>query len=211
MKLLYFSVGDFATNCYIYYQEESKEALIIDPGDEAGVIRARVDYYGLKPVAILLTHGHYDHIGAVKQLQEFFGCPVCAQKAEEELLLSPEKNLSQMFGHSMILEADTFLEDRLETEQAGCTLTVLHTPGHTGGSCCYYDRENGILFSGDTLFQYSYGRVDFPTGDMAKMQQSIAMLLGELPPKTKVYPGHGASTTIERERRYNPLSPYTAE
>lgn len=211
MKLLYFSVGDFATNCYIYYNEETKEAIIIDPGDEAGVIRARVDYYGLKPVAILLTHGHYDHINAVKQVQEFFGCPVCAGKAEKELLLSSEKNLSEMFGHPMTLKADIFLADHQEVEYAGCTLTVLHTPGHTAGSCCYYDKENGILFAGDTLFAYSYGRVDFPTGDMTKMRQSISMLLEELPPETKVYPGHGASTTIARERRYNPLSTYAGD
>lgn len=199
-------VGNLGTNCFLLKNSETNELAIIDPGGSAERILARIQKLQAKPTAILLTHGHFDHIMAVKELKEEFQIPVYALLEEEELLSDPEANLSGWSGGSYTAPADTYLSDLQVFDVAGFSVQVLHTPGHTAGSCCYYIQEENVLFSGDTLFAESYGRTDFPGGSMAAMRRSIQRLLGSLPDETRVCPGHGQITSIEHEKRYNPLA-----
>ncbi|MBE5921443.1 MAG: MBL fold metallo-hydrolase [Lachnospiraceae bacterium] len=206
MKLIYFPVGSYQANCYILCDEEKKEAVIIDPGAEEMRIVAQLDFYDCKPVAILLTHGHFDHMGAAAALHERYGCKIYAHECEQEILESAKKNLFAMFDINQTLTADVFVKDGENISVAGMNFRVLHTPGHTCGSCCYFEEEKGMLFAGDTLFAQSYGRVDFPTGNMREMITSGKKLFTTLPESTVVYSGHGEATTIEIERKYNPLA-----
>ena len=143
---------------------------------------------------------------AVPELREKTGIPVYACKAEEELLADPNQNLSAMlFGKPLSLKADVWTCDEQELTVAGMKFRVLFTPGHTPGGCCYYSREAGVLFSGDTLFCGSVGRTDFPGGSMGTLTRSIREKLMPLPDETAVYPGHQDETTVGAERRYNPF------
>ena len=133
---------------------------------------------------------------------------MCAMDAEREVLEDPAKNLTGMSGKSLSLKADRFFKDGEEIRMAGFSIRVIHTPGHTAGGCCYYFPDEGVLFSGDTLFAESIGRTDFPTGSMGTLVRSIQEKLFGLPDETKVYPGHGEETQIRWEKRYNPLLPF---
>ena len=158
-----------------------------------------------KPVWILLTHGHFDHIMAADEVRKKYNIPIYASEKEETTLLNPKVNLS-VFGHgSCTLDADVYLKDLQVVELAGFSVQMIETPGHTVGSCCYYLKEEGVLFSGDTVFQGSVGRTDFPEGSTAAIVRSLHRLLDTLPDETEVYPGHDASTTIGYEKRYNPF------
>lgn len=155
--------------------------------------------------AILLTHGHYDHILAVEDVKKEYQIPVYACEKEAGTLLDPSANLSGYGNRSCSLKADILLEDLQAFEAAGFSVQMLHTPGHTPGSCCYYLKDEGILFSGDTLFYGSVGRTDFPGGSTAQIVESLHRLTDSLPEETEVYPGHDISTTIGYEKRYNPF------
>ncbi len=192
-------VGPVRTNCYIVYQEGSDKAVIIDPGDDAFEIEYRMNTLKVKPVAILLTHGHFDHIGAVNTLKEHFGIEVYAFRDEKEILTT-DKNLGRMVGERITVEADKYLTDGFVTEIAGMHFKVIHTPGHTIGSCCYLMEEEKILFSGDTLFYHSHGRTDFPTGSQSAIIRSIVDKLLVLDDDIIVYPGHEEDTTIGSEK-----------
>ena len=145
-------VGPVRTNCYIVYQEDRKEAVIIDPGDQTEEISRKITEYGVVPIAILLTHGHFDHIGAAESLKRLYDIPVYAYETEREILTT-EKNLGSMVGmRGLYLEADTYLTDNQLISLGGMDFKVLSTPGHTVGSCCYLLEEEEVLFSGDTLF-----------------------------------------------------------
>ena len=197
-------LGMVQTNVYIVINEETKECLIIDPADRADVIIHKVTQLQAKPVAILLTHGHYDHILAAQEVRDHFGIPVMALDAEEKLLSDPSWNLSgDMFYRGISLKADRYLHEGEDLDLIGRTIRVLHTPGHTGGGACYYLESEKILFSGDTLFQMSVGRTDFPTGNMKTLIDSVTSKLMILPDDTVVYPGHGDATTIGFERDNN--------
>ncbi|HIR14290.1 MAG TPA: MBL fold metallo-hydrolase [Candidatus Choladousia intestinavium] len=198
-------LGMVGTNCYLAVNQKTKELLILDPADDGVGIQKRITDLGAAPAAVLLTHGHFDHIGAAQYLRDTYRIPVCAMETEREVLEDPAKNLTAMSGQTLSLKADRFFKDGEEAELAGFSIRVIHTPGHTAGGCCYYFPDEGVLFSGDTLFAESIGRTDFPTGSMGTLVRSIQEKLFGLPDETKVYPGHGEETQIRWEKRYNPF------
>ena len=198
-------LGPVYTNCYIAKNKETGEALIIDPADSPSKIELKVNAMGARPVAVLLTHGHFDHIMGVEAVREKYQIPVYACRQEEEMLREPSVNMTDQMGKSCSIRPDVFLDDLQVFEAAGFSIQMIHTPGHTKGSCCYYLKEEGVLFSGDTLFCGSVGRTDFPGGSASQIRDSLHRLLAALPDDTSVYPGHDTSTTIGYEKRYNPF------
>ncbi|MCD8155099.1 MAG: MBL fold metallo-hydrolase [Clostridiales bacterium] len=198
-------LGSVSTNCYFAKNTETGEILILDPGDAPERIYAKISAMGGSPAAILLTHGHYDHILAVSDVREKYGIQVYACQAEQELLENPSANLTRYTGKPVTLKADVLLSDGQVFEAAGFSIKLFHTPGHTKGSCCYYIEEEGVLFSGDTLFCGSVGRTDFPGGSTSEIVRSLHRLLDTLPEETDIFPGHEQSTTIGYEKRYNPF------
>lgn len=199
-------VGPVQTNCYFLYHEDTKEAIIIDPGDEPKKIQDFINKKDLTVKAILLTHGHFDHILALEEIKRVYDVPVYAASAEREVLKDPGMNLSVQMSKPLSVEVDKWLEDGEEMQLLGQTVRCILTPGHTNGGMCYYFPKAGILFSGDTLFQESVGRTDFPTGNMGTLIRSIREKLFILPPAVCVYPGHGMMTTIEDEKKFNPFA-----
>lgn len=201
-------LGDFMTNCFTVYNAVTRDAVLIDPACNARFLNNILVNEQLNCVAILLTHGHYDHIGALPELMELVGhkVPIYASAEEEDVLNDPRKNLSTMLSGQMVtVKADILLQDDQEIELLDTKLRCFLVPGHTKGGMCYYFAENGILFSGDTLFARSIGRSDFPTGDGIKLVKSIKEKLMTLPDETIVYPGHNERTTIGKERNANPF------
>lgn len=204
IKIQSYTVSAFATNCYFVINADTKEMLVIDPGDNAGMLAERIRQQSLKPSAILLTHGHLDHAGAAEELAKEFEIKIYAFEKEKETLESTRINLTSAFGAGKVYHADEFLKDNQNVHLIGCEITVLHTPGHTPGGCCYYFPEEQILFSGDTLFCQSVGRTDFPGGSSSALIRSIREKLAVLPEEVRVYPGHMDQTTIGAEKMYNP-------
>lgn len=196
-------VGDIGTNCYVAGKADTDGCVIIDPGADADKIASVILADGRKPEAILLTHGHFDHIGGVKELKERMDIPVVACIDEKNTLIDPDINLSAAFGRAFASDADVWVKDKDVIEYAGLTFVVYQTPGHTIGSVCYYVESEGLLFSGDTLFEGSVGRTDFPTGSSRMLADSIKKKLFLLPDKVDVYTGHGGSTNIGEEKRSN--------
>lgn len=205
MKVNRYVVGPVQTNCYFVINEETKELLIVDPGAAAEQLAERARTEGVKPAAILLTHGHFDHAGAAKALADAFDIPVYAHEAEKETLENAELNVSWMEGAAAVYHADRFVRDEEEISLAGFHIRVLHTPGHTVGGCCYYFPYEDAVFSGDSLFCMSIGRTDFAKGSASELIRSVKEKLMVLPERTMVYPGHNEETTIENERMYNPF------
>lgn len=198
-------VGAVSTNCYFLKNRETGEMLIVDPGDASEKIFRKVSEMNGRPVGILLTHGHFDHILAVEAVRDKYKIPVYASRFEQQMLLEPSMNMSGHYGTGCSIKAENLLDDLQVFEAAGFSIQMIHTPGHTPGSCCYYVKEEQVLFSGDTLFYGSVGRTDFPGGSTAQIVQSLHKLVDSLPVETEVYPGHDASTTIGYEKRYNPF------
>ena len=206
MQVEHLAVGPVQTNCYLAINKETKEAIIIDPGDDADRIGMRLMQLEAKPVAILLTHGHFDHAGAAKTLAAQYDILVYAHEKEAETLEDSRMNLSgPLAGGATTYHVDVFLKDEQELTLAGLHIRVLFTPGHTPGGCCYYFPREDVLFSGDSLFCGSVGRTDFPGGSMRTLVDSVRNKLMSLPENTIVYPGHDIETTIEQERIYNPF------
>lgn len=198
-------LGSVSTNCYLLKNKNTGEVLIVDPADQAQEIFSKVKEMQAKPAAVLLTHGHYDHILAVEDVKKEYQIPVYACEKESGTLLDPSANLSGYGNRSCSLKADILLEDLQVFDAAGFSVQMIHTPGHTPGSCCYYLEDEGILFSGDTLFYGSVGRTDLPGGSTGQIVESLHRLTDSLPEETEVYPGHDISTTIGYEKRYNPF------
>lgn len=192
-------VGMIQTNCYIAHDEDVKEAIIVDPGDNAAFITTCLDNLQVKPVAILLTHAHMDHILAVPDLKSKYHIPLYVSEADKPMLEDGSLNLGGISVQTD--ETDVFLKGGETLNIGGMEIQVIATPGHTPGGTCYYFEKESTLLSGDTMFRCSWGRTDFPGGDAAALMKSIREKLLPLPEETKVFPGHESPTTIETERR----------
>lgn len=203
-KVEEYHVGAIGTNCYFLINNETKEMLVIDPGGNGEMLIAKIEEAGLKPVAILLTHGHFDHVMAAGELASRYGIKRYIHEADRDTLGDPRMNVSPMLGESLVFEADCFFKDQDVLELAGFQLKVLFTPGHTPGGACFYAEEEKIVFTGDSLFCESIGRTDFPGGSASKLVHSVQDKLMTLSDDVKVYPGHEGLTSIGRERMYNP-------
>ena len=197
MQISVLPLGDLGANCYVVADEAARACAVIDPGDEGERVAQALSSLNLNVQAILLTHGHFDHVGGVRALRDATGAPVYLHSADASLP-------GQLAGD----RPDAFLDLARETPApvGSITVEVLETPGHSQGSVCFLCRQAGAddaLFTGDTLFQGSCGRTDFPGGSMEEMLASLKKL-SQLPGDYRVYPGHGGETTLEQERRYNP-------
>ena len=201
-------VGPVQTNCYLIGNPETEQVLIIDPGADADAIREEIRSMNMMPAAILLTHGHFDHIGAVRELLTVYDIPVVAGKGAEDFLKDYGKVAPGAFQEhfketQMHFPIAKYAEDEELIEYGGFPITCLATPGHTEDGMCYFFPTESVLFSGDTLFMESVGRTDLPTGDMKVLVEAIRRQLYQLPSETLVFPGHGPATNIEYEKRYN--------
>ena len=190
MEIAVLTVGDYQTNCYLVWNEKRDDCVVIDPGYLPERILEAVRQQGKRVAAILLTHGHFDHVGGVKEIAKETGCPVFLHP--EESKLPEEMTAGPLFYTDHYGESLTV---------AGLTFTVLHTPGHTPGSVCLACED--VLFSGDTPFAGACGRTDFPGSNPAEMAKSL-QALAALPGDYDVLPGHGETTTLSFERKYNP-------
>ncbi len=197
-----YALGALATNGYLVSNPERKEAVWVDPAADCDRILREIERADCRLTAILLTHGHFDHIGAAQELKSRTQALIYAGEHEKEMLADPALNCSHWMGR-ITVRGDVWLADRQVICFAGMEFNVIATPGHTAGGVCYYMEENGILFSGDTLFAGSVGRTDLPSGSPAVLRESLKRLT-RLPDSVLVYPGHGPSTTIEEERKQNP-------
>jgi glyoxylase-like metal-dependent hydrolase (beta-lactamase superfamily II) len=199
----------FAENAFLAYLDGGRECLVIDPGFDADRIIARMEAKGLAPTAILNTHGHADHIAGNALLkQRWPACPLVVGAGDASKLTDPRGNLSQPFGFSLVSPpADQHVRDGDTFQAAGIQLTVLETPGHSVGHVVFLWKGGSpwIAFDGDMLFEGSVGRADFPDSNPQHLVQSIRGKLYSLPEDTIVYTGHGAPTTIGREKRFNPF------
>jgi glyoxylase-like metal-dependent hydrolase (beta-lactamase superfamily II) len=201
------AVGPLGCNCHVLADEATKEAVVIDPGDDAAEILDRVK--GLKVLQLLHTHCHFDHMTATRDVRETTGAEILIHRSDKSYYDTLVQQY-RMFGMDARgvrdpLPVARFLEDGQKIRFGKHELRVIHTPGHTEGSCSFH--LEGAVFSGDTLFRRGIGRTDFPGGNAAEEEVSIRTKLYRLDPETVVYPGHGSPTTIREEREENPFFP----
>ena len=205
LKIEKFVLGALQTNSYLILNEDTKEVLIVDPATCPDYMLSHVKSNGYVPKGILLTHGHFDHVMGIEGWVEAYDIPVYLHEDEKEILATPNLNLSVMMGKYYSYDKVQTLKDGEILELAGFSFQVIHTPGHTKGGCCYYEKDEEVLISGDTLFHTSVGRSDFPTGSMSTLIKSIKEKLFVLPDMVMVYPGHNSLTCIADEKKYNPF------
>ena len=198
-------MGSVQTNCYFLYQEDKNKIIVVDPADKGEYLYNAFKEAGFEVAAILLTHAHFDHIWGCNKLRELSGVQVFAYEDEKELCESAKLNVSEDVGRPYTVTVDWYLRDGEKVTIEGMEFTVIATPGHTQGSCCYYFENDKILVSGDTLFEGSVGRTDLPTGNGRILSNSLKNRLMVLPEDVNVFPGHGDSTTIGDEKKYNPF------
>jgi len=205
MKWEKISLGPLQTNCFIVHNH--KECLIFDPGGDENVLVEWLKKNQLKPLAILLTHAHFDHIGAVEYIRDHYQIPLYLHENEKDWLKDPSLNGSQFFmGNSIQCEdADVWITQEESMKIGPFSFQILFTPGHSPGSVSYYFHELNAVVSGDALFQNSIGRTDLPGGNLQQLMHSIHHKLLQLPEQTEVLPGHGPTTTIQNEMDTNPF------
>lgn len=206
MKIEKFLTGIISTNCYLVSNEETKEAVLVDPPAVPRNLVSHIQEEGLTVKAILLTHAHFDHIMGIDKVIELYGeMPVYVEESDLELLHTPKLNESTIYTNGYSYPGGDVIHDGDVLHLIGYDFKVIHTPGHTQGGVCYYVESNGVLFSGDTLFCGSVGRSDFATSSTSALIRSIREKLFLLPDETIVYPGHMGATTIENEKMNNPF------
>ncbi len=198
-------VGPLQVNCYLVGCEETKGGIVIDPGGDAPVILSQIQALGLNTAYIVNTHGHIDHVAANRLIKKATNAPIAIHRLDAPWLTSPQGGLALLLGASPGPSADILLEEGDEVKFGNIGLKVLHTPGHTSGGISLLGE--GVVFTGDALFNMGIGRTDLPGGDFGTLIESIKSKLLTLPEETVVYPGHGPSTTIGREKRSNPFVP----
>nr|WP_320025558.1 MBL fold metallo-hydrolase [uncultured Acetobacterium sp.] len=204
MEVIKKSLGQMGTNCYVIWDEKSLAAAVIDPGFEDQRIINIIKENKLNVKYILLTHGHFDHLGGVAQIKQLTGAKVLIHENDADCLGDSRRNLSVLAGMSMELEpADGFLKEDEPIMLGDISIRVIHTPGHSKGGVCLLAED--VLFSGDTLFNTSIGRTDFADGDLNELLNAIMSKLFILDDSTKVLPGHGDNTTIGYEKMNNPF------
>lgn len=208
MKIQVLTVGMLQEHTYILSDENTKVAVIVDPGAEAGRIAEFVKQEGLTVKKILLTHGHFDHIGAVPELREALGCSVVAHEEAPMYLQNPDNNLSSVFSRIAItFEADEYVPTGAEVTVEGSDelkFKVIFAPGHTADGSAFYHETSKTAFVGDIIFRDSIGRTDNPGGNAVQLLTSIQREIFTLPEEVVLYPGHGPSTTVGYEKRNNP-------
>lgn len=205
MKIQTFVTGIIGTNTYVLYDENTKEAVLVDPAACPKKLMNFIQEEGLDMKAVLLTHGHFDHIMGIQDFRKVYDVPVYAGEGEAALLQDAHWNQSDIYTNGYTFSDAVYVKDGEMLHIAGFDIQVFFTPGHTPGGVCYYLADEGILFSGDTLFHHSVGRTDFEGGSMSDLVRGIEEKLLCLPDETKVLPGHMDATTIGEEKKYNPF------
>jgi len=201
MKIGNIVVGPLQVNCFIAYDEESLEGMVLDPGDEAVKIISFIEAEKIRVSHIVCTHGHFDHIGAVGKLKEKTGAPIKLNKGDLDIYMRADAQ-AVMWGYQAEQppEPDMYLSDGDELTVGNLHFKVLHAPGHSPGGICLFGE--GVIFTGDTIFAGSVGRTDFHGGSMLELKKSFARIIS-LPPETRIFPGHGPATTVKEEKEFN--------
>ena len=207
MKIIYLVLGPFMTNTYIMYNEQTMEGLVVDPSFEPEQYIRAIQERKIYLKTIFLTHAHVDHMAGMNELRKAFPeARMYMDRRDGDYLKNPEKNLSSMFPHPICVnDADVWVKAGDVISACGVSFTVIDTAGHTPGGISFFEKEAGVLFTGDSLFQGSIGRTDFPGGDLKKLVSNIRNHLFILPETTVVLSGHGNQTTIGEEKKSNPF------
>lgn len=200
-------VTPFAQNCTLLWDDESRQAVLIDAGGDSAKLKQAVEKAGVKIVALWLTHGHLDHVGAVGELAQFYGVPVIGPHKEDDFWLEALSQQSKMFGFPVPerVEVTQWLEGGEQLQLGNYHFEVRFTPGHTPGHVVIYSKDLGLVWTGDVLFAGSVGRTDFPRGNFEQLMSSIRQQLFSLPEDTRFIAGHGPMSTIGHEKRTNPF------